>query len=588
MLQQLATSESRPRTQKARGLQGVLQSTCSGALWNDTLDPWAVCWLSCTDASLADRSTMSVNELIRNDTGRFNHGKVIARPCPVTPRHGFVESRIVTTVKDLQDVCQETYAADPRGEVLVMPFIENATYSAVLTDTGLSIGSGCDGATAGKDAVLVPCISNIAQWIDEQLGSITRTSPARPLTLLRSRYIGYTKSLQRQPYIELVGNSIVQARYGPVATEGATCYHPEGKHRAVFTHIWEPSVGDLNNFALFERELQARIADARSDDQLLCLYLPKGTLSCHAAVQGICFGAAVVTGPIAPYSGLSVEFKELGKTPQRVMDIRQAVARGLTLGQETLLPFGQRPGAVLWAAAVIQGMAGVLVTPQSAQFIAVAGTILLRAGLIACFGEHRHFNGGIESSADTQTPLGPVSPGMKSPLMQKPVKASRSTYYMATCRPTLLASTGLYALLGKVQAMENDFRDCVWSSSMGGAAWGDCTGAVKALLTSYMRLKFHRIPTSFHYYGPIKVSPTGATLKEIRAFIACANRLLTVAHNNGRCLTKFVSTTQLTGISRAPGLYLMHPLTQEVLRDYIPTAAPSHTPDPSSLTETVS
>lgn len=508
----------------------------------------------------------------------------LARPCPVTPRHGFVESRIVKTIGDLRAVCEETTLADPRGEILLMPLVENHDYSAVLTDQGLSIGTGRDGATAGKDAQLVPCISNIAQWIDTILGEVREYSPNGYQPVTRSRYIGYTPSPARQPYLELVGGTIVQARYGPLPELGAIAYHPQGESRAIFHFIWEPSTTMLADFALFETTLKETIKRAKDFDgvgnRLLCLYLPHGTLSCHAAVQGICYGAAVVTGEEKPREGEYFTFPSLDKQKYPLAFFHSEMQKGLSIGRATELgEHATRSHAVTWAAAVIQGMAGVPLTPQSAKFLGTAATILLRVGLMACFGEHRHFKSH-DAYCDAQTPIGPLTPSMKSPWKHKQVKSSRDTYYTSTSRSSVLSEKTLHTLLGKVLAIESDFDECQWQSMMGGKAWGVCTRSVRQLLAAYMRLAFRPNPPV--YANEIKMN--GHMMNELRAAVAAANYLLTVSHNNGKCLTKFVTKSTLDGVTLAPGLYLMHPLTHEVLNE-LPIPTPT---DTTGTDETVS
>ena len=147
-------------------------------------------------------------------------------------------------------------------------------------------------------------------------------------------------------------------------------------------------------------------------------------------------------------------------------------------------------------------------------------------------------------------------------------------YYAAMSKPAVLKTNTLYALLGKTQAIENDFHDCIWDTSMGGPAWANCTRAVKQLLMAYIRLKLRQPPPPFHTY-PLSV--TGHTADDLRASIAAANLLLTISHNNGKCLTKFISATVLKGVTQAPGLYLMHPLTYGVTHESA-ESAPTTTP----------
>lgn len=75
--------------------------------------------------------------------------RIFARPCPLVPCHGFVDSRVVSSASDILQVVKETVKADPNGEVILMPFIE-AKYSAVQVGEYVTLGIGHDGVTAGK------------------------------------------------------------------------------------------------------------------------------------------------------------------------------------------------------------------------------------------------------------------------------------------------------------------------------------------------------------------------------------------------------------------------------------------------------
>ena len=80
---------------------------------------------------------------------------VFARPCPVWPRHGFVDSLAVGSPEELAAVWANTRAADPDGELVIMPVID-AVCSAVMTAGGVSVGRGNDGATAGHESTYLP------------------------------------------------------------------------------------------------------------------------------------------------------------------------------------------------------------------------------------------------------------------------------------------------------------------------------------------------------------------------------------------------------------------------------------------------
>jgi hypothetical protein len=71
-----------------------------------------------------------------------------ARPCPLTPRHGFVDSRVVENEAELRDLARESMLADTESEIALCRKLQ-ATHNAILTDKTFTIGVGNDGATAG-------------------------------------------------------------------------------------------------------------------------------------------------------------------------------------------------------------------------------------------------------------------------------------------------------------------------------------------------------------------------------------------------------------------------------------------------------
>lgn len=81
-------------------------------------------------------------------------GDKFCRPCPITARHGFVDSRVVKDLDGLKSLWAETKAADPLGELIVMPLVK-AAHNCVWRPGLLAIGPGHDGATAGNDSITV-------------------------------------------------------------------------------------------------------------------------------------------------------------------------------------------------------------------------------------------------------------------------------------------------------------------------------------------------------------------------------------------------------------------------------------------------
>lgn len=121
----------KPRTQKARGIKSLKNKGFVTPEYN----------LLPIEEVTGDK--------VKGLVGRF------VRPCPVTPRHGFVDSRPINNTEDAMALLKATREADPSAEILTMPFIK-AVYSGIWTTGSLTIGPGNDGATSGHGSVRIP------------------------------------------------------------------------------------------------------------------------------------------------------------------------------------------------------------------------------------------------------------------------------------------------------------------------------------------------------------------------------------------------------------------------------------------------
>lgn len=136
------------RTQKARGIRMLKSLTGLMFQLGSSIPAFTI-----VDAKKADPKLL---------VGYF------CRPCPVTPRHGFVESRHVKTVEEAQVLIDETLKADAEAEIVSMPKL-SGRYSAIWTVNALTIGEGNAGATAGKKSTVLPTSGNIFRGLDYEL-----------------------------------------------------------------------------------------------------------------------------------------------------------------------------------------------------------------------------------------------------------------------------------------------------------------------------------------------------------------------------------------------------------------------------------
>lgn len=128
-----------PKTQKARGI-GALRATGYAV-------PAAIV-KSARSVRLKPAETL---EMVRTKLG----SNVIGRSGPPVPNHGGVPSRKVTTADELLALANENLAYHKASEIIFMPYLDAAA-SAIWTPGLLTLGAGHDGATAAKEAIVLP------------------------------------------------------------------------------------------------------------------------------------------------------------------------------------------------------------------------------------------------------------------------------------------------------------------------------------------------------------------------------------------------------------------------------------------------
>ena len=150
---------------KSQKIKGYLVAA-SGVLDQTTFQPTGMYYII-----LRDSDAEMLRDWWANST--FISGKWFARPCPLTPRHGFVDSRRLMSPSDIMAIWKEARLADPESELLITPFI-NATYNAVVTPSMISIGPGHDGATNGNNAIMLPTQGNLLSKSQKLKSRITQ------------------------------------------------------------------------------------------------------------------------------------------------------------------------------------------------------------------------------------------------------------------------------------------------------------------------------------------------------------------------------------------------------------------------------
>ena len=188
-----------------------------------------------------------------------------ARPCPMQPRHGFVDSRIIKSNNELFELWKEVKAQDKDGEIVLGPYFPGVEYSSVLVSSGsLAIGKGNDGATAGKDSISFPI------------------APHKfPRSLVKEAGISKEDAI----YVESIYNGskwyIVQMRGGPAIDSVSPDFIPE---KIVVKEIVQPH----DDLLKWEKEVQ-------EFKEGTVVYAANHTLASHAAIHCVLHNIPFIT-----------------------------------------------------------------------------------------------------------------------------------------------------------------------------------------------------------------------------------------------------------------------------------------------------
>lgn len=288
-----------------------------------------------------------------------------ARPCPITPRHGFVDSRPVETEADVLQVWSEAKAADPLAELILMPFI-SASHNMVWRPGMLSVGPGHDGATAGHDSISVMLQPDYSQaWRD--------LATAAGCDLAKS-----------DPFLEAVS--------GP-ADELVMTQIRAGVKGCPTAPNWNPSpfvIGEVITIdPAYKEDPGAMLAWEETAGKLTpqhhVVYNPGGNLGDHWSVHAQLHGIAVVTD-FVPKAGQLLDKMGIDLVPLDAEAIVWGFLGGL-LGP-SLLPVTARRRAV--ACAVLGVHHGLRMGGDAGVYIGTSVALMLRLAQAALWGEARH------------------------------------------------------------------------------------------------------------------------------------------------------------------------------------------------------
>jgi hypothetical protein len=317
------------RTQKAKGIQALSDAT------------WKVptFYIAQTFGALI----LYVREFLNREVSPF------CRPCPITPRHGFVDSRCIGSEAEALKLWNEATAADEQAEVCVMHPV-SATWSAIVSDNLIALGEGSDGATAGKRTRKI--------FLAGKLGNLPRNQA------------GLSGDKGTAAYIEVVGTAdhtyAVQLREG-VEVKTVLDFVPSP---VKVTKIIDPSI-----YSPLEWEALVPTLPKGS----VC-YAPTASLTSHAAIHAQSSGVPFVT-TYTPAVGQTLKVS----APRTFHgDVMRGLGLPLTVDAEAL---HSALKVILFA---LHNSITLPASPSGAFILGVALNWACRLGTAACLGEERH------------------------------------------------------------------------------------------------------------------------------------------------------------------------------------------------------
>lgn len=294
---------------------------------------------------------------------------LFARPCPKTPRHGFVDSRIISSWEELVRVAAESLAADEDAEVALAESLD-AQFNGILTPTSLSIGAGNDGATSGHDSFTVHFKNAIdakefhIKKFDKDVGYQRCAAPYWHYQRCAAPYI--TDS----PYVELIYKRdskdclVVQLRNGPKVSASID-FIPENTE---VTKVIRAE-GDL---------LQWEAMTANCQKGTVC-YHPGGSQASHYSVHCVNNGIPVIISYEPRVGDFLAKIDGCEKTPDIVWsELKRGFARACRANVTTST-----------AARIMLATLQVFKNPSS-YLLGIGMGFAYRLSLTACSGEMRH------------------------------------------------------------------------------------------------------------------------------------------------------------------------------------------------------
>lgn len=534
-----------PRTQKAQGLLSLLQGPS----------------LVCDPPGSFTIVPQPLDSVMGPEVAELMNGQMkfpcFGRPCPTTPKHGFVESVHCDTPVHALNLLARTLAADPAGEMILMPQFTGKT-SAVANNAGVVWGLGSDGVTSGAPGTyFIPALAGRKAWWMEVESSLIGKHHA----------VGVSAS--ECHYIELVEDNgamrAVQLRTGPVQEGSASDdYIP---HEMIVKRVIYPR--DVN-FDLIRWDKLIRNAQRGA----VVVMSAGATRFSHYAVHcllnrvAMVFGRHVEVGDVlkpskvAPLTTLDRhDYNYLARLILAELLEPRMITDGGGPGAASLQKSSPDKWRVTTAIGTCHAMAG---WGRDRHLLRLRAT-----GAVACFayaasaaiGELRHFYRTGPGSADNARPRIEHTTDMKGVLSASEYH-DFITHHEVTRNPAYSRMSVLPIAVQEslLNTAAHDFLIPGWGSSFGGKRWSET--ASQAAWLGRALISFCKRPEKRRW---------NRVQSRYNATLHCC-------HTHGKVLTKWVPNTVLDLGSNAPGLCFMNSFTARCVFDdsFLPSLGELH------------
>jgi hypothetical protein len=370
---------------------------------------------------------------------RAGMSEMFVRPCPIRPRHGFVESRGVRHPEtEVAQIFREAREADPEAELLLLPKID-AALNLVITPSRVAVGLGHDGATAGRAGSV-----------------ITLPLMGTPFAELNS---GVLKSScisdDDDPYVEAV------VPQGMMILDG-----PADKVR--FTQLRAGAKLKTFGYDFIPEQVRAEKIIEASGDLLewekQVAQITRGTVVCmvggslisHYGVHCVYNNIPVMTSRRPVVGELLVPTPKIEKPDPKAVIDGLAMGAGIPfLHTHAELPAMSGSAAVKYLLTIFHN--SVAMSGADGKWLGAAAALMLRAGMAASHGEARHAS-------------------------QVTRHINRDTVYEASFKDFFDTRKNLH----QAQYLFKYYPH--WGNSFGGKAWAKCTEALINLDTAALNL----------------------------------------------------------------------------------------------------